>query len=56
MLAAERREKILEILINNPGISIAEISKKFNKSIPTIYKDLNALEKKKKYPKNIWWG
>ncbi|MBN2072520.1 MAG: DeoR/GlpR transcriptional regulator, partial [Actinobacteria bacterium] len=41
----ERRKKIVEIIRENKDISVEEISKKISISIPTVYRDLDILDK-----------
>lgn len=41
---SERRKKILQLIHQNKNMTIRELSKYFNVSIPTLYRDLNNLE------------
>lgn len=45
MNSYERRKKLLEIIKSNKNITVEEISKKLKISIPTVYRDLDILEK-----------
>jgi DeoR/GlpR family transcriptional regulator of sugar metabolism len=47
MNARERRERILTILKKNDVLSVKELSKQFEVSVPTLYKDLDILEQKR---------
>jgi len=51
MLAEQRRNKILEILLERSDTPAEEIAKVFNKSVPTIYNDIKVLERNNKLEK-----
>lgn len=52
MLPKDRHSKILKLLEDQHTTNVRELSKIFNVSIPTLYKDLDILEKEKRIQKS----
>lgn len=47
MTVRERRSKIIQLLEENNSLSVKDLSKQFGVSVPTLYKDIDNLEREK---------